>query len=155
MPIRRARRGDVPSIQRVIHRSLAEVNTRDYSDHVIAFMMAHYSEDHIGAIVERGDQFVLEEEGRVLLTGALVENEIIGLFSEPTVMGHGHGRRMMAFLEQELLARGHREVVLHASVTARSFYEGLGYRSVREEQDPDFGPSTLMSKALEEKFDAI
>lgn len=148
MPIRKADRADAPAIQRVIHRSLEQVNTRDYPEQVIRFMVRHYSLEHIEAIIDRGDQFLLEEEGRVVLTGGLSGNEIIGLFSEPTVMGHGHGRRMMTYLEEELRSREAGEVILYASVTARSFYEGLGYRVVAEEDDPDFGKSTLMIKPL-------
>ncbi len=148
MPIRSACRRDIPAIQGVIRRSLTQVNTRDYPDHVIRFMITHYSADRIEEIIDRGDQFVLEEEGKVVLTGALMENEIIGLFSEPTLMGHGHGRRMMTFLEAELAERGRERVILHASLTARSFYEGLGYQMVNEEEDPDFGRSTLMQKKL-------
>jgi predicted GNAT family N-acyltransferase len=47
--------------------------------------------------------------------------------------GSGLGRQLVEQVEQILLARGIREVYLHARVEAEGFYARLGYRRVGEE----------------------
>jgi GNAT superfamily N-acetyltransferase len=65
-------------------------------------------------------------------TGAVVENEIYGVFVEPRMQGRGHGRTIMHELENRAIAKGHREVALSVSLPSRKFYEGLGYEILQE-----------------------
>ncbi len=44
----------------------------------------------------------------------------------------GLGRTLMAFLEQEARAAGFREIVLHAQIRAKAFYERMGYAAFGE-----------------------
>ena len=49
---------------------------------------------------------------------------------EPARQGTGLGTRLVRALEEELAARGFREVTLHARDTAVGFYARLGYHPV-------------------------
>ena len=77
-----------------------------------------------------------DDAGRVVATGRLIERDgraVIGrMAAEPSVRGRGHGAAVLAELHRQAVLRGHREVELHAQVTARSFYERAGYTAVGE-----------------------
>jgi predicted GNAT family N-acyltransferase len=80
-----------------------------------------------------------DESGRVVATGRLVERDgvaVIGrMATDPSARGRGHGAAVLAELQRQAAARGHREVELHAQVTARGFYERAGYLAVGGEYE--------------------
>jgi predicted GNAT family N-acyltransferase len=55
------------------------------------------------------------------------------------VRGHGIGRALLAFLEEQAKARGVAKLVLWSQVAARPFYEKAGYRTVSEKPFDDAG----------------
>jgi predicted GNAT family N-acyltransferase/uncharacterized glyoxalase superfamily protein PhnB len=75
-----------------------------------------------------------DASGRVVATGRLLERDgvaVIGrMAADPAVRGQGHGAAVLAELHRQAVLRGHREVVLHAQLTARGFYERAGYAAV-------------------------
>ena len=77
--------------------------------------------------------------GRVVATGRLIERggaAVIGrMAADPAVRGRGHGAAVLVELHRQAALRGHREVELHAQVTARGFYERAGYTAVGEEYE--------------------
>ena len=84
--------------------------------------------------VERGEAWVVEEQGRVRgfviqfvrEGGWFVEN----LAVDPTCQGQGHGRRLVAFAEAEAKARGLGRVFLYTNEKMTEnldFYARLGY----------------------------
>jgi predicted GNAT family N-acyltransferase len=77
--------------------------------------------------------------GRVVATGRLLERNgvaVIGrMAADPAVRGRGHGAAVLAELHRQAALRGHREVELHAQVSARGFYERAGYTAVGEEYE--------------------
>lgn len=62
--------------------------------------------------------------------------------------GHGVGRALMAALEEEARARGFREVVLGAQLSAVSFYQPLGYEAYGEVFDDAGIPHRMMKKTI-------
>jgi predicted GNAT family N-acyltransferase len=82
--------------------------------------------------------------GTVVATGRLVERSgpdgngiaVIGrMAADPAVRGRGHGAAVLAELHRQAALRGHRQVELHAQVSARGFYERAGYTAVGEEYE--------------------
>jgi len=70
---------------------------------------------------------VIERDGSIVATGALVGNEILGVFVKPEDQGQGLGKRIMSELEARAKSKGFSEIVLSVSLPSRSFYETLGY----------------------------
>jgi len=65
------------------------------------------------------------------------------------VRGHGIGRALLAFLEEQAKARGAAKLVLWSQVSARPFYEKAGYRTVSEKPFDDAGiPHVAMEKQV-------
>ena len=96
-------------------------------------------DDH-AARVAAGQAWVLEEDGAMV--GALVlEDHPGGLLLDsiavaPAAQGRGHGRRMMAFAEEEGRRRGHPRLWLYTNekmVENIALYTGLGFRETHRE----------------------
>lgn len=151
--IREFRESDAESIVQLIHRTIDVCYTGVYPPRAVAFFKDFHSRDGVLERWNNGTILVAEQTGIVMGTGALVENEIYGVFVEPKMQGHGHGRTIMHALENQAIAKGHCKVVLSVSLPSRKFYEGLGYeilqevrRDVGEGQRLDFWKAT---KSLE------
>jgi len=63
------------------------------------------------------------------------------------VRGHGIGRALLAFLEDEARRRGATSLTLDAQVHARAFYEKAGYRAHGKQFDDAGIPHIAMTKA--------
>jgi predicted GNAT family N-acyltransferase len=77
--------------------------------------------------------------GRVVATGRLLVRgtaATIGrMATDASVRGRGHGSAVLEELHRQAALRGVTEVELHAQVSARRFYERVGYTAVGEIYD--------------------
>lgn len=64
------------------------------------------------------------------------------------LQGQGVGRKLVRFAETAARARGARIIEMHARVSAREFYEKLGYRAVGEKFIEVTVPTVRMIKTL-------
>ncbi len=126
--IREFRDADVPVIARLIHRSIDTCYSGVYPPRAVLFFKDYHSPGGIRKRAKEGVILVMEHDGAAIGTGALVENEINGVFVEPALQGQGHGKAIMHALEKRACANGHGEVSLSVSLPSREFYEGLGYK---------------------------
>lgn len=136
--IREFRENDVESIVQLIHRTIDVCYTSVYPPRAVGFFKSFHSRDGILERSKKGDILVAEQNGNVIGTGAIVENEIYGVFVEPSMQGHGHGKAIMCELETRAIAKGRREVALSVSLPSREFYEALGYE-IQHEAHIDVG----------------
>ncbi len=125
--IREVRDSDVASIAQLIHHTIDVCYTGVYPPRAVQFFKDSHSPGGIRERSKEGDILVMERGGEVVGTGAIVDNEIRGVFVEPTAQGQGYGRAIMHELENRAKAKGHQEVALSVSLPSRKFYEGLGY----------------------------
>ncbi len=79
---------------------------------------------------------MLVQAGRILGTGAIVDDEIKRVFVDPTFQKQGFGRRIMRQLEEAAARQGVGIVRLDASLPSKAFYDRLGYTTV----EPAFLP---------------
>jgi len=130
--IREFRESDLESVAELIHRTVDVCYTNVYPPRAVEFFKNFHSRDGILERSKKGAILVAEQNRNVIGTGAIVENEIYGVFVEPRMQGHGHGRAIMRELETRAIAKGHSEVALSVSLPSRKFYEGLGYEILQE-----------------------
>lgn len=130
--IREFQENDVESIARLIRRTIDVCYTNVYPPRAVEFFKRFHSRDGILERSKKGAILVAERDGNAIGTGAIVENEIYGVFVEPTMQGQGHGRAIMRELETRAIAKGHSDVALSVSLPSRKFYEGLGYEILQE-----------------------
>ena len=145
--IRDARPDDAPAISALVQHTVRISNSRDYPAEAVAFIVANFAINKLAPRLAQRDVFVCERGDRIVGTISLGGDRLRSLFVWPELQKGGIGARLVAHLEGHARLKGVRELKLSSSLTARGFYERLGYRLIeREEND---GVSTfLMVKAL-------
>jgi predicted N-acetyltransferase YhbS len=128
--IRSARADEVARLSDLAFRSKA------YWGYPDAFMEACREELSLDAAdLEQDVVFVLERAGAVLGFYALeplsaVDVELGLLFVEPSEMGRGIGRRLLAHACAEARRRGWRRIVIQSDPNAAAFYTSCGARAI-------------------------
>jgi GNAT superfamily N-acetyltransferase len=107
-----------------------------YPPRAVAFFQGFHAPKSILARARCGRVLVMEQDGALLATGALMDGEIFGVFVDPAAQGRGLGRALMEALEEEARTAGATRSILSVSLPARGFYEGLGYRMGEFVQQP-------------------
>jgi predicted N-acetyltransferase YhbS len=130
--IRSARPEDAEDISALIVAALREANAKDYSEAVIQRVEQSFSPDAVRALMMQRVMFVATLGERILGTASLDGRVVRTVFVEPGYQGKGIGRRLMAEVEREALARGVALLAVPSSVTAEPFYAKLGFRAVRD-----------------------
>lgn len=125
--LREFRISDVAQVRRLIHRTLDISYSDVYRPRAVRFFKTFHSEAKILRRHQEGEILVVELDGKVIATGAIVEDDIFGVFVDPDFQHHGHGRALMHELEARARSKGYREAVLSVSLPSRRFYESLGY----------------------------
>lgn len=145
--IRAACLDDAAAISTLVQRTVRISNGKDYPANSIELIVANFAADKVGERMAERDVFVCEQGDRVVGTIALGGDRLRTLFVDPDLQHTGIGARLVDHLEAHARKAGVRELTLSSSLTARGFYERLGYRLIAlEERD---GVSTfLMGKLL-------
>ena len=147
LTIRPAIAADVAALSAVIRRTVRLSNAGDYAAPVVELICANYAADKVAQRLLEREVFVCLEGHRIVGTIGLESDRLRSLFVEPGLQGKGVGARLVAHLEAHARQTGVAELHLSSSITARGFYERLGYRLIRFDERPD-GSTFLMSKML-------
>src|SRR4030095_2845376 len=145
--IRAATADDVPAISALVQHTVRISNGRDYPPQAVELIVANFAPAKVGQRMAERDVFVCLKGGRIVGTIALGGDRLRALVRHPKLQQAGIGARLVAHLEAHARRAGVSELNLSSSLTARGFYERLGYRLIQlEEHD---GVSTfLMAKTL-------
>ncbi|MBR3641468.1 MAG: GNAT family N-acetyltransferase [Oscillibacter sp.] len=132
MTVRRFRAGDENELSALIRRCFLEVNIRDYSEESLRYWAELYTPAHVRSLAETGHTYVAEEDGTLLGTGTILRRSetdaaIEGLYVLPERLREGIASRLMAACESDPVFADAKRVWVDSSITARPFYEALGY----------------------------
>jgi putative acetyltransferase len=145
--IRAATADDVPAISALVQHTVRISNGRDYPPQAVELIVADFAPAKVGQRMGERDVFVCQKGGRIVGTIALGADRLRSLFVDPEQQQAGIGARLVAHLEAHARKVGVSELNLSSSLTARGFYERLGYRLIQLEEHE--GVSTfLMVKTL-------
>jgi GNAT superfamily N-acetyltransferase len=147
LAIRPATPADVPALSDLIQRTVRESNAGDYPAEVVELISANYAAHKVAQRLAERDIFVCFEGQRMVGTIGLGDGKLRSLFVERALQGKGVGAQLVAHLEAHARMAGAAELQLSSSITARAFYERLGYRLIRFDERAD-GSTFLMSKML-------
>ena len=146
--VRPFRPADLDPLVRLIRDTIEESYGAVYPPRAVEFFKGFHSEQKILERSRRGSILVVEEEGVLTATGALVDGEIFGVFVHPQHQHGGRGKALMRALEDEARARGVKHAELSVSLPSVRFYQSLGYRMVEERsRDLDDGQRLEFWKA--------
>jgi GNAT superfamily N-acetyltransferase len=143
MIIRPFKDSDANGLADVISTSLVEVNSKDYPPEAIQEKIKEYTPANIRQLGGVKQIFVAEDDGRQIGVAMLRGDEISCVFVMPDQSGKGVGSTLMQTVEDKAREEGCVSVHLSSSVTARTFYEALGYRDVSKNDS-----NIIMTKQL-------
>jgi ribosomal protein S18 acetylase RimI-like enzyme len=130
--IREFRESDLVSVRNLIHQTIDVCYSGIYPPRAVQFFKDFHSDEKIVERHRNGDLLVVEQDGRLVATGARVGSDIFGVFVHPAFQRQGHGAALMRELENRARAKGCTESELSVSLPARAFYESLGYEMLEE-----------------------
>lgn len=133
--IRPARASDAPAISRVIISALRVSNARDYAPEVIERVEQSFSVERVAHLIDTR-QVLVAERNRQLLGTASLDGEVVRtVFIDPPMQGQGIGRLLMLAITRIAREQGIAELLVPSSLTARGFYQRLGFELQREVVD--------------------
>ncbi|MDB5535637.1 MAG: family N-acetyltransferase [Devosia sp.] len=132
--IRLATPADVPAMSAVLTSSITELCAADHGGdpRAIAAWTANKGLDGVAAMLANpGLQiYVAERDSVIVAVGAVITDGHVGLnYVTPVARFSGISTAMLARLEIALVALGHSEGRLEATLTARRFYESRGWQT--------------------------
>jgi GNAT superfamily N-acetyltransferase len=130
--IREFQESDLVPVGRLIHQTIDVCYSGIYPSRALQFFKEFHSQQNIIVRHRKGEILVVEQDGNVIATGAIVGDEIFGVFVHPEFQHHGHGGALMRESENRAKARGCTESELSVSLPSRGFYESLGYEMLEE-----------------------
>jgi putative acetyltransferase len=133
--VRRFRAGDAPALVALFRDTVHRINIRDYSpEQVQAWAPDEIDEPYGADTLSRRFCLVAESDGAIVGFGDLEgEGHLDRLYVHADHQARGVGRALLAALEAEARRRGCRRIFTEASLTARPFFEGHGYRVLQEQ----------------------
>jgi putative acetyltransferase len=134
--IRRATHADAADIIRAHVRSIREICASDYSpEQIEAWAGRDFKVERWHTTMDRDLVWVVEVDQAVrgfghLAFGAEKVATIVGLYFAPEAKGLGAGRRLFELMLKECRDRQVERLTLQATITAKPFYEKMGFESV-------------------------
>ena len=145
--IRRADQDDADAIGRLIRLTVRQSNGADYPADVIERVVASFDRQNVARFIRQRQVFVAQVGSALVGTASLEGDVVRSVFVQPDVQGAGIGRALMGKLECVAWDEGLRRLRVPASLTARGFYESLGYQVMRTiSQDNE--TTLVMERAL-------
>lgn len=134
--IRRAHHSDAQSIIDTHVRSIREVCSKDYSpEQIEAWAGRKFKPELWCQTIDRDYVWVLELDSKVqgFAQIAFLDEttaEVMGLYFTPEACGIGAGKKLFQILHDEAKNKGIQKMQLHATLTAKTFYEKFGFKQV-------------------------
>ena len=132
--IRLFNEADAGAVQDIIHRSLREVNSKDYPAELIEEYCAYFTLEKIKSQAISAHMYVAVAGDKIVGTGSIApywgsekESILLTIYVLPEMIKQGIGTAIINALEQdEYFLRANR-IEIPSSITAVKFYQKMGY----------------------------
>jgi putative acetyltransferase len=153
MEIRKIRSGETGNIWRLFHDTVHRINQVDYSASELAVWAPdEYDEPRWVSRFIRTRPLVAMDGNFLLGFAELGDDGRIGLFYvHHAHQGEGVGRALMQRMKAEAASRGLSRLYCEASITARPFFERMGFVFLEQRELERRGEQVLVS-LMEYKF---
>lgn len=130
MSIIRAQEFDFNIVKEITHTTIAEIYPHYYSNGAVTFFLNHHNDENIKNDISNQNTFLCYDlKQNVVGTVTIKKNEISRLFVLPKYQGNGYGKELMEYAEI-LIAKHFDEIILDASLSAKSIYLKRGYKEI-------------------------
>ena len=150
LQIRKAEPADAAVIGPLVQRAIRARNSADYELAIIEMMCANFEPEKFLERMAARDVFAAAQDDAIIgtVSFSLPRSKLYSLFIEPRVQRGGIGRRLVDHIERNAKSLGCTDLQLSAAITAKPFYDRLGYATIRFEERVNDGSTWLMSKRL-------
>jgi putative acetyltransferase len=133
--IRQAKLSDLPALQQLFVGTIENVCKADYNEQQISVWTSSVeNKQRWLGIIENQYVLVAQEEDRIVGFCSLDKNNYIDLFYvHKDKQGQGIARLLYNTIESEALKFGQKELTSDVSITARPFFEKIGF-TIQAEQ---------------------
>lgn len=162
--IRFARAGEEAAIHNAHMRSIREVCVKDHGEEIRGWGYRPLGDRWVEAI-KRGEVWVVEGDGQVNGVGYLrvfekdgvISGHLHALYLTPEVIGKGIGFELAQIMLSRAKQAGVQSITLESSITAKNFYERLGFAENGPMQKVEIGgyPATCFPMIMDLKNAAI
>jgi phosphoribosylformimino-5-aminoimidazole carboxamide ribotide isomerase len=123
-------------VSNIIRRNLIEVNSRDYPEDIIRSLVEYFAPENILKNAQSQCIFVAIQDNAVVGTASLANfgsaespnYYAVAVFVLPELHGHGIGTRLIETVESKAWELKAEKITVRASITAKEFYQKLGYQ---------------------------
>lgn len=122
---------DLKALRQLIHATIDASYGSAYPPRAVQFFKDYHTDQRIIERAVEGSVVVVECEGELLATGAILGDHIMAVFVRLDHQRRGLGAAVMDGLESAARAAGRRSVHLDVSLPSRSFYESRGYANMQ------------------------
>lgn len=150
--IRRFCLGDEPALWALFYHTIRHINIRDYSPEQVSAWAPDNVDQQVWQRRMRGlKPFVAEINGNIVGYADLQHDGLIDhFFCHHEHQGQGVGRALMNAIFIEGKNRGITRYYSHVSITARPFFEKMGF-TVRKQQDINVRGQVLTNYVMDYK----
>jgi GNAT superfamily N-acetyltransferase len=136
MRIERFQAFQADAVSDIIRRNLIEVNSRDYPDDIIHSLCEYFAPETILKNAQSQCTLVAIQNGGVVGTASLADfgseaspnYYAVAVFVLPELHGRGIGARLIEAVESKAWELEAEKITVRASITAKGFYQKLGYQ---------------------------
>ncbi|MBD3340052.1 MAG: GNAT family N-acetyltransferase [Candidatus Lokiarchaeota archaeon] len=139
---------DAKSTSKLIRKALIEVNSKDYTPHVIKYMYDEFTPKYLVNLSQERRFFVAVDSNQVIGTATIIDDYVGTVFVSPKNHGFGVGAKLMKYVESFAKNQGIKIIRLYASITAVQFYEKLGYKIKEKNMTEEYGLTYEMTKEI-------
>ena len=127
MDIIKADKNSFEDVKKITHTTIMEIYPKYYPPGAVEFFLKHHSDESIVNDIEDGKVYLLIDDGDVVGTVTISQNDINRLFVMPHCQHKGYGRTLLDFAEKEIL-KNYSFVEMDASLPAKRIYRKRGYK---------------------------
>ena len=130
MSIKLAQEFDFDIVKKITHKTIKEIYPHYYSSGAVVFFLNHHNDENIMNDISNHNVFLCyNSEQNAVGTVTIKKNEICRLFVLPQYQGNGYGRELADYAETTI-AKHYDEIILDASLSAKSIYLKRGYQEI-------------------------
>lgn len=127
MSIKQAYKDDLQVVKYITIETINQIYPHYYPKGAVEFFIEHHNDTNIANDIANGIVYLCKnDDGQVVGTVSLKENDICRLFVLPEYQGKGYGRELLDFAENEI-AKKYKGIMLDASLPAKRIYLKRGY----------------------------
>jgi GNAT superfamily N-acetyltransferase len=111
-----------------VHNTIEKIYPKYYPRNAVDFFHKHHSKENMQKKLPDEFTRIIIENGMVIGTGSVKDNEIGRVFILPEYQNKGYGKILLKELENKVIQSNYKEITLSSSLGAVFFYKNCGYK---------------------------